>query len=81
MTNDVDFLKSRLARVEGFGDTGDYLNKIINAKEVKKAEVKKAEVKEEEPAPAASDAANEKEDEKAGDASASAEPVKDEEKK
>lgn len=77
MINDVDFLKSRLGRVDGFGDTGDYLNKIIKAKEVKKAEVKE----EQPPAPAANGTATEKEDEKAGDASASAEPVKDEEKK
>ncbi|KAI1853778.1 hypothetical protein JX266_001762 [Neoarthrinium moseri] len=34
MKSDVGYLNTRLAKIEGFGDTGDYLLNIINAKKV-----------------------------------------------
>ncbi|CAM1508252.1 Fc.00g051000.m01.CDS01 [Cosmosporella sp. VM-42] len=38
MLNDVEFLAMRLGKLDGFGDTAEYLEKIIKAKEVKKEE-------------------------------------------
>ena len=35
MLHDVDFFQSRLSKIDGFGDTGDYLKGIINSKEVR----------------------------------------------
>ena len=34
MLHDVDFFQSRLAKIDGFGDTGAHLRAIINSKEV-----------------------------------------------
>ncbi|KAF4989503.1 hypothetical protein FDECE_14696 [Fusarium decemcellulare] len=72
MLNDIEFLTVKLGKLDGFGDTGEYLQKIIKSKHVKKEE------------PAA-DKAVEKEGEvsKEGEASppAATESTKDEEKK
>ncbi|KAF4966657.1 hypothetical protein FZEAL_10627 [Fusarium zealandicum] len=38
MLNDVDLLTTKLGKLDGFGDTGEYLQKIIKAKQVKKEE-------------------------------------------
>lgn len=70
MSNDVDFLTTKLGKLEGFGDTGEYLQKIIKSKQVKTvepaiekpaAEKKDDEPKESEPTPA-EDVAKEKEE-------------------
>lgn len=34
MLQDVDFFISKLGKVDGFGDTGDYLKTIINSREI-----------------------------------------------
>jgi vacuolar protein sorting-associated protein 54 len=70
MNNDVDFLTTKLGKLEGFGDTGEYLQKIIKSKHVKTvepvpekpaAEKKDDEPKESEPTPT-EDVAEEKEE-------------------
>ncbi|KAH6964129.1 Vps54-like protein-domain-containing protein [Fusarium avenaceum] len=38
MSNDVDFLTTKLGKLEGFGDTGECLQKIIKSKQVKTVE-------------------------------------------
>lgn len=35
MLRDVDLLSAKLGKVEGFGDTGDFLADLVKAKEVK----------------------------------------------
>lgn len=74
MLNDIDFLKAKLGKVDGFGETAEFLAKIIKAKEVKK---------EAEPAPAATaDTAKEtSEDDKAEAKPSSEAPAKDDDKK
>jgi len=37
MLHDVEFFQSRLAKIDGFGDTAEYLKGIIKSKEVKSA--------------------------------------------
>jgi vacuolar protein sorting-associated protein 54 len=37
MLRDVDYFVGRLGKVEGFGDLGTYLIKIIESKEIKSA--------------------------------------------
>lgn len=32
MLNDVEFITSKLGKLDGFGDTGEYLEKIIESK-------------------------------------------------
>ncbi|KAM5342451.1 hypothetical protein ACJ41O_013417 [Fusarium nematophilum] len=74
MLHDVEFLTTKLGKLDGFGDTGEYLQKIIRSKQVKAEE------------PVADKAADEEEkkDEEAKDGTASPpaeEPAKEEEKK
>jgi vacuolar protein sorting-associated protein 54 len=69
MNNDVEFLTTKLGKLDGFGDTGEYLQKIIKSKQVKTVEPvtekpaaeKKDEPKESEPTPA-EEVAKEKEE-------------------
>ncbi|KAM0251961.1 hypothetical protein ACHAP5_001286 [Fusarium lateritium] len=70
MNNDVEFLTTKLGKLDGFGDTAEYLQKIIKSKQVKTvepviekpvAEKKDDDAKESEPAPA-EEAAKEKEE-------------------
>lgn len=35
MVRDVDFFSSRLGKINGFGDAGDFLGDIVKSKEVK----------------------------------------------
>ena len=35
MLQDVEFFSSRLGKIDGFGDAGDFLTNIANSKEVK----------------------------------------------
>ncbi|KAG6039886.1 hypothetical protein E4U41_001886 [Claviceps citrina] len=51
MLRDVEFLSTKLGKIEGFGDVGDFLTHIIKAKEVKAAKAAEP-VKEAEAAPA-----------------------------
>lgn len=37
MLRDVEFFKTKLQHIDGFGDTGDYLTDIIKSKQVKSA--------------------------------------------
>lgn len=37
MLRDVEFFKTKLQHIDGFGDTGDYLMGIIKSKQVKSA--------------------------------------------
>ncbi|KAF5241982.1 hypothetical protein FAUST_3512 [Fusarium austroamericanum] len=61
MNNDIEFLTTKLGKLDGFGDTGEYLQKIIKSKQVKTVEPatepptekKDNEPKENEAAPAA----------------------------
>lgn len=34
MLNDIDFFATKLGKLDGFGDTGDFLERIIKAKKV-----------------------------------------------
>lgn len=34
MQSDINYLNSRLAKIEGFGDTGDYLLNVVKSKKV-----------------------------------------------
>ncbi|KAM0214469.1 hypothetical protein ACHAPA_010438 [Fusarium lateritium] len=70
MNNDIEFLTTKLGKLDGFGDTAEYLQKIIKSRQVKTvepvtekpaAEKKDDEPKENEPAPA-EEAAKEKEE-------------------
>jgi vacuolar protein sorting-associated protein 54 len=38
MNNDIEFLTTKLGKIDGFGDTGEYLQKIIKSKQVKTVE-------------------------------------------
>ncbi|RGP77725.1 hypothetical protein FLONG3_4114 [Fusarium longipes] len=38
MNNDIEFLTTKLGKLDGFGDTGEYLQKIIKSKQVKAVE-------------------------------------------
>jgi vacuolar protein sorting-associated protein 54 len=38
MNNDVEFLTTKLGKLDGFGETGEYLQKIIKSKQVKVVE-------------------------------------------
>ncbi|KAI1072345.1 hypothetical protein LB507_003191 [Fusarium sp. FIESC RH6] len=38
MNNDIEFLTTKLGKLDGFGDTGEYLQKIIKSKQVKTVE-------------------------------------------
>ena len=38
MLNDVEFLATRLGKLDGFRDTAEYLEKIIKAKDVRNEE-------------------------------------------
>ena len=38
MNNDIEFLTTKLGKLDGFRDTGEYLQKIIKSKQVKTAE-------------------------------------------
>lgn len=69
MLNDIDLLSTKLGKVDGFGDTGDYLQKIIKSKQVKTEEA---------PADKPSD---EKKVEETSKPAAETESAKDEEKK
>lgn len=37
MLHDVEFFQSRLGKIDGFGDAGEYLTTIIKSKEIKSA--------------------------------------------
>jgi vacuolar protein sorting-associated protein 54 len=37
MLHDIEFFQARLSKIDGFGNAGEYLMKIIKSKEVKKA--------------------------------------------
>lgn len=61
MNNDIEFLTTKLGKLDGFGDTGEYLQRIIKSKQVKTVEVepvtepateKKDEVEEDKAGPA-----------------------------
>lgn len=34
MQSDINYLNNRLSKVDGFGDTGDYLLNIVNSKKI-----------------------------------------------
>lgn len=38
MVRDIEYLSTRLGKVEGFGDLGEYLLKIVRSKDVVKAD-------------------------------------------
>jgi vacuolar protein sorting-associated protein 54 len=38
MNNDIEFLITKLGKLDGFGDTGEYLQRIIKSKQVKTVE-------------------------------------------
>lgn len=38
MNNDIEFLTTKLGKLDGFRDTGEYLQKIIKSKQVKTVE-------------------------------------------
>ncbi|KAH7188989.1 Vps54-like protein-domain-containing protein [Fusarium flagelliforme] len=38
MNNDIEFLTTKLGKLDGFGDTGEYLQKIVKSKQVKTVE-------------------------------------------
>lgn len=38
MNNDIEFLTTKLGKLDGFGETGEYLQKIIKSKQVKAVE-------------------------------------------
>lgn len=38
MNNDIEFLTTKLGKLDGFGETGEYLQKIVKAKQVKVVE-------------------------------------------
>ncbi|KAF4970613.1 hypothetical protein FSARC_2394 [Fusarium sarcochroum] len=66
MNNDIEFLTTKLGKLDGFGETGEYLQKIIKSKQVKTvepaAEEKKEEGPEEGEATPAAESAKEKEE-------------------
>lgn len=71
MLNDIDFFAAKLGKLDGFGDTGEFLERIIKAKKV-----------EVEAPPANSSAPEPKEDKPEEEAEKkSEEPAKDNEKK
>ncbi|KAF4452515.1 hypothetical protein F53441_4627 [Fusarium austroafricanum] len=49
MNNDIEFLTAKLGKLDGFGDTGEYLQKIIKSKQVKTVEPVTEEKKDDEP--------------------------------
>ncbi|KAF5024873.1 hypothetical protein F66182_3031 [Fusarium sp. NRRL 66182] len=69
MYSDIEFLITKLGKLDGFGDTGEYLQKIIKSKQVKKVE------------PDTETSATEKgEETKESEATRAAEPAEEEEK-
>ncbi|KAM6512586.1 hypothetical protein FSOLCH5_010295 [Fusarium solani] len=71
MLHDVEFLTTKLGRLDGFEETDEHLKKIINAKQVKA----------EEPAPVETKKEEKEEETKEAEAAPAAEPGKEEEKK
>ncbi|KPM36360.1 hypothetical protein AK830_g10205 [Neonectria ditissima] len=76
MLNDLDFLSTKLGKLDGFGDTGEFLEKIVKAKKV---EPKKVEAEE----PPANDGSTEPKDNEPREngEQGSDEPAKEDEKK
>lgn len=81
MLRDVEFFSTKLGKLDGFGDAGDFLAGIVKAKEVKTEAPAEEPEESEEPTEAKDEAKDESNDEAKGDeAPAVEEPAKDEDK-
>ncbi|KAK7409588.1 hypothetical protein QQX98_008250 [Neonectria punicea] len=76
MHNDIDFFSAKLGKLDGFGDTGEYLEKIIKAKKVEPRKVEAEESPASNGSTEPEDKGTEEEVEKKPE-----EPAKDDEKK